>query len=96
MAFVELLVSETATPPTGAGALNVTRPVAPAPPTTDTGSTVTDVNVSCWTTGAIVNGTLSTTFPSAARMERTVTAFTAVVATVNVPDVAPGWIISVG
>jgi len=95
-ALVELLVSETATPPAGAGALNVTRPVAPVPPTTDAGSTVTDDNVTCWITGEIVNETLSTIFPSEARIDATVGTETVVAATVNVPDVAPGRMVSVG
>ena len=95
-ALTELLVSDTDAPPDGAGALNVTVPVTPVPPTTDAGSTVTDVNVTCGVTGVIVNETLSTIFPSVARIDTTVAVGTVVAATVNVPDVAPCRIVTVG
>ena len=57
---------------------------------------MTDDNVTCWITGEIVNETLSTIFPSEARIDATVGTETVVAATVNVPDVAPGRMVSVG
>ena len=83
------LVSVTTTPPDGAAPLRVTVPVTPAPPTTDTGFTVTDLSETEAAAGFTVSAAVFETPPLVAVIVTAVTAVTVVVVTLNVAVVDP-------
>lgn len=85
-----LLVRETATPPAGAGPLNVTVPIEDRPPATLEGLNVTEVR-----TGARTRrGALTVTPLTDAEIVAQADVETGVVVTVNVPLFAPAGIVT--
>ena len=86
---VLLLESDTANPPDGAAAVNVTVPWDPFPPTTEVGLTETAESAAGGGTGVTVNVAVLVTLPALAVTVTDVDVVTALVPTANVAVVEP-------
>lgn len=83
LAAMSLLESETAVPVEGAGALNVTVPVAEVPPTTELGFKATDIRFA----GLTVRSAVVPTPDACAETTAMAWTLTGIVLTVNVAEV---------